>query len=161
MKTIKMKKVLITLDFNPTAQKVAEEGYALAKALGAEVLLIHVLVDPLYYSAIENFPIIGYTGSVISPLQLQNTEETKKEAKKFLENIKLHLGDNTIQTILKEGDFADTILKTAKEIQADIIVMGSHSRRWLEEILMGSVTEKVLKQSTIPLFIIPTHKQTK
>ena len=36
--------------------------------------------------------------------------------------------------------------------------MGSHSRRWLENILMGSVAEKVLHHSTIPIFIIPTKK---
>jgi len=35
--------------------------------------------------------------------------------------------------------------------------MGSHSRRWLDEILMGSVTEEVLHHATVPLFIIPTH----
>jgi nucleotide-binding universal stress UspA family protein len=36
--------------------------------------------------------------------------------------------------------------------------MGSHSRKWLEKILMGSVTEEVLHKSSIPLFIIPTKK---
>ncbi len=62
--------------------------------------------------------------------------------------------------MVKEGDFADSILVTAKEMHADIIVMGSHSRRWLEGILMGSVTEKVLHHTSIPVCIIPT-KQNK
>jgi nucleotide-binding universal stress UspA family protein len=48
------------------------------------------------------------------------------------------------------------ILEAAKELQADIIVMGSHSRKWLETIVMGSETEKVLHHTTTPLFIIPT-----
>ena len=126
--------------------------------MSAEVLLLHVMVDPLYYSAIENYPITGYTGSVITPMQLTDNDETKNQSKLFLDKIKLHLGNDAIQTIIKEGDFADKILKTAHEYHADMIVMGSHSRRWLEEILMGSVTEKVLHQSTVPLFIIPTHK---
>jgi len=153
-----MKKVLIALDFDPTAQKVSEEGYSFARSMGAEIVLLHVIVDPLYYSSIESFPIIGYTGSLITPLQMLNTEETKKESGLFLNKIKQHLGDNAIQTIIKEGDFADVILKTADELKVDVIVMGSHSRRWLEEILMGSVTENVLHHSNIPLFIIPTHK---
>ena len=51
--------------------------------------------------------------------------------------------------------YTDTILETAKEIGADIVVMGSHSRRWLENILMGSVAEKVLRDTEIPLFIVP------
>jgi len=158
MKKYTMRKVLIALDFDPTSQKVAEVGYSFATSLGADVILLHVTVDPLFYSSVESFPIIGYTGSLITPLQLLNTDETKKESGRFLDKIKQHLGDDRIQTLIKEGDFADVILKTAEEIKADMIVMGSHSKRWLEEIIMGSVTESVLHQSTIPLFIIPTHK---
>jgi nucleotide-binding universal stress UspA family protein len=157
MKTMKMKKVLIALDFDPTAQKVAEVGYSLANSLGAEITLLHVIVDPIYYSSIESFPIIGYTGSIVTPMQILNTEETKKESGLFLDRIKKHLGDDTIHTLLKEGDFATVILNTAEELHTDIIVMGSHSRRWLDDILMGSVTKEVLHQSTVPLFIIPTH----
>jgi nucleotide-binding universal stress UspA family protein len=153
-----MKKILIALDFNPTAQKVAEVGYALAKSLGAEVILLHVIVDPLYYSTVENFPIVGYTGSIIAPLQIPNNEFIIKESKLFLNKIKIHLDDDNIQTLVKEGDSAGIILNTAKELKVDIIVMGSHSRRWLEDILLGSITSYVLNHSTIPLFIIPTQK---
>jgi nucleotide-binding universal stress UspA family protein len=51
MKTNKLKKVLIALDYDPTAQKVAETGYSLAKAMGAEVILLHAISDPVYYSS--------------------------------------------------------------------------------------------------------------
>jgi nucleotide-binding universal stress UspA family protein len=43
-------------------------------------------------------------------------------------------------------------------MNASIIVMGSHSHKWIENVLLGSVTEKVLRHTTIPLFIIPTKK---
>ena len=158
MKTYHMNKVLIALDFDPTAQKVAEVGYTFAKSLGAEIFLLHVIVDPVYYTTIESYPIIGYTGSLITPIELLNTDETKKESGLFLDKIKKHLGDDSIQTLVNEGEFADIILKTANDLKVDLIVLGSHSKRWLEEIIMGSVTEKVMYQSTIPLFIIPTHK---
>ena len=72
---------------------------------------------------------------------------------------KKHLGAKSIKTIQKEGDFAQMILETAKEMKADCIVMGSHSQKWLENIVMGSVTEDVLRKTTIPLYIIPTKKQ--
>ena len=153
-----MKKILIAMDFDPTAQKVAEVGYLLAKSLKAEVTLLHVVVNPMYYSSTENFPIIGYSGSLIGPLQIIDSEDTKKESKLFLEKIKIHLKDDNIKTIIKEGDFAKMILETAIELKVDIIVMGSHSRRWLEDILLGSVTENVLHHSSIPLFIVPTQK---
>lgn len=71
-----------------------------------------------------------------------------------------HLGDDAIQTIVKEGDFAESILQAAKESHADVIVMGTLSQKWLENLVMGSVTEKVLRHTTKPLFIIPTKKQS-
>jgi nucleotide-binding universal stress UspA family protein len=154
-----MKKVLIALDYNPTAQKVAEVGYLLAKTMGAEVILLHVISDPVYYSSAEYSPIMGFTGLDMGPLQLDSVDGLKKASQHFLNKSKHHLGDNTIQTLVTEGDFAESILKTAKDLHVDIIVMGSHSRRWLDEILMGSVTEKVLHHTTIPLFIIPTKKR--
>ena len=158
METIEMKKVLIAVDLDPTAQKVAELGYSLAKTMAAEIVLLHVIVDGTYYSK-GNFPIMGYTGFIVSPLLFNSeSEEPLNESQKYLDQIKIHLNDDNLQTQIKEGDAADMILKTAKEINADVIVIGSHSRRWLEEIIMGSVTEKVLHRSAIPLFIVPTQQ---
>ena len=154
-----MKKVLIALDYDPTAQKVAETGYSLAKSIGAEIILLHVITDPVYYSSTEYSPIMGFTGyKETGQLQFDSVDGLKNASQHFLEKSKNHLGDKTIKTVVKEGDFAGSILKTAKELHADIIVMGSHSRKWLEKIVMGSVTEKVLSHTSIPLFIVPTKK---
>jgi len=158
IKTHIMKKVLIALDYNPTAQKIAETGYELAKAMGAEVMLLHVISDPVYYSSTDYSPIMGFTGYLNSdPLQLNPTEMLKSASLNFLDKSRNHLGDNSINTMIAEGDFAGSILKSAKNWHADLIVMGSHSRKWLENIVMGSVTEEVLHHTTIPLYIIPTR----
>ena len=150
---------MIALDYDPTAQKVAEEGFLMAKAMNAEVVLLHVILDPVYYYSTEYSPIMGFSGYIdASPLQLDSVDGLKKASQHFLDKTKHHLGDETIQTTVKEGDFAETILKTAKTMRANIIVMGSHSRKWLEDIVMGSVTEKVLRRTSVPLFIIPTKK---
>jgi len=160
MKTLQMKKVLIALDYDKTAQKVAEAGYAMAKSMDAEVVLLHVISDPVYYASTEYSPIMGLAGSLaVDPLQFDNVDKLKNLSQNFLDTSKHHLGDETIQTLVKEGDFADTILKAAKQVHADIIVMGSHSRKWLENIVLGSVTNEVLNQTTIPLYIIPTKKR--
>jgi nucleotide-binding universal stress UspA family protein len=159
MKTKKMQKVLIALDYNPTAQKVAESGFSLAETLKAEVILLHVISDPVYYSSTEYSPITGFTGyQDEGPMQLNSVDALKNVSQQFLDKFKHHLGDSSIQTLVGEGDYAESILKTAKDLHADIIVMGTHSRKWLENIVMGSVTEKVLNHTTIPLFIIPTKK---
>jgi nucleotide-binding universal stress UspA family protein len=159
MKTKKMKKVLIALDYDPTSQKVAETGFSLAKTMGSEVILMHVMSDPVDYSSMEYSPRLGFIGyKDTEKLQLESIEGLKNESQQFLDKLKHHLGDNSIQTLVKDGDCAESILKTAKDLHIDIIVMGSHSRRWLENIVMGSVTEKVLHHTSIPLFIVPTKK---
>jgi nucleotide-binding universal stress UspA family protein len=96
----------------------------------------------------------GFSNSYI--VETDTLEEIKKAAQIFLDKSKEHLGDDKIETVVKDGDFAETILNTAKELNADIIVLGTHSRRGLDKILMGSVAEKVLHHSLKPLFIIPT-----
>ena len=155
-----MKKVLIALDYNPTAQKVAEVGFEMAKAMKAEVTLVHIVSDPLYYSSVEYSPIMGFNGFMeTAQMELNNVESLKKASLHYLDKSRHHLGDKLIKTMVAEGDFADSILNVAGEIHADVIVMGSHSRKWLENIIMGSVTEKVLRHTSIPLFIIPTKKQ--
>ena len=162
MKTDKIKKVLIALDYNPTAQNVAEAGFSLAKSLNAEATLLHVIADPVFYSTPGYSPIMGFNGYVaVSPTVLNSADGLKQASLQYLDKTRQHLGDKTILTLVKEGDFADTILKTAKELHSDIIVLGSHSQKWLENIVMGSVTEKVMDQSSIPLFIIPTGKHNK
>ena len=159
MKTNKVKKVLIALDYNPTAQKVAEEGFSMAKAMKAEVILLHVILEPFYYYSEEYSPIMGFNGYMVTgSSRLDNVSGLKKASLQFLDKTKHHLGDKDILTKVAKGDSAETILKIANRLHADIIVMGSHSRKWLENIVMGSVTEKVLHQTSIPLFIIPTKK---
>jgi nucleotide-binding universal stress UspA family protein len=154
-----MKKVLIALDYNPTAQKVAETGYSLAKSLNAQVILLHVIANPTYYATLDFSPIMGYNGYVdVSPTILESAEGLKDASLQYLDKTRQHLGDRAIQTLVNAGDTAETILDTAKDVHADIIVMGSHSQKWLENIVMGSVTKQVLKMSSIPLFIIPTKK---
>src|SRR5437868_9743986 len=147
-----MKKVLIAIDYDPSAEKVAESGYAMAMAMGAKIILLHVIAEPSYYSTMEYSPIMGFTGFADPHIPEMVESELKKEALRFLDQSKAHLGDGPISTMVAEGSFADTILKVAAEEAVDIIVVGRHSRRGLGKLLMGSVAEKVLHHSSIPLF---------
>ena len=155
-----MKNVLIALDYSPSAQQVAEAGYALASDMHAQVMLLHVISDPSYYSSTAYSPIMGF-GGYMDPEYLQPNilDGIKTASQHFLDKTKNHLGDETIKTFVEEGDFGDSILAFAKKLQADIIVMGSHSRNWIEGVMMGSVTEKVLRHTTVPLFVVPFKKQ--
>ena len=151
-----MKKVLIALDYSPSAQKIAETGFDLAKALNAQTILLHVTSIATYYSSLNYSPIMGFGNfSQSDVVEKDTTTELMKVAERFLHKAKQHLGDKTIQTFLLNGDPGEGILKTAADLKVDLIVMGTHSRHGLEKIFLGSVAEKVLHHSLIPLFIIP------
>jgi nucleotide-binding universal stress UspA family protein len=146
---MKTKKVLIALDYDETSLKVAEEGYLMANAMNAETILLHVISEQMVYYS-------GY--SYMHTFHVEILNDLHKSTGAFLNKAKNHLGDESIKVVIKEGDVAETILKTAKELNANILVMGSHSRKWLENVLLGSATEEVLKKTAIPLYIIPTKK---
>lgn len=152
-----MKKILIALDYDPAAEKIAEKGYELAQSLSADVTLLHVVSEAFYYSSRNYSPIMGFEGfNNLDMIPLTNIEELKKAAQDFLDKSKKHLGNDAINTVVKQGDFEESILETAKEIEADIIVLGSHGRHGLDKMLLGSVAEQVLHKTDVPLFIIPT-----
>jgi nucleotide-binding universal stress UspA family protein len=156
-----MKKVLIALDYDKTARKVAEQGYALAKSMLAEVILMHVVNNPTYYASTEYSPVLGFDNYLgTSPLQLENMEGLIEASQYFLDKTILHLDDLSIRSLVKKGEIADEILKTANDLDVDLIVLGTHSRKWLENIILGSVASDVLKRSLLPLFIIPTRKRS-
>lgn len=155
-----MKKILIAIDYNPTAEKIVEAGYSLAKSMNAEITLLHVVADYTYYSSLDYSPIMGFDSfSNMGMLQTNTVIELENAAHEFLEKTKSHLGDPSVKILVKDGDSGDAIIEAAKNLDADVIVMGSHSRRGLDKILMGSVAAKVLRHSEVPLFIIPVSEK--
>lgn len=153
-----MKKVLIALDYDPSAENIAEIGNKIASALSAEVILLHVIAEPAYYSSMEYSPIMGFSGfldTFDSGLADAMKTDLRTQSQEFLDKTKTHLENENIRTIILEGDFAETIVECATNEQADIIVMGSHSRRGLDKLLMENVAEKVLQISKVPVLVIP------
>ena len=148
----KNKKILIALDFDPSALKVANIGFTLAKSMGAEVILLHVIINMLTYTL---------TYLKMGPMKLNSIEDFKLASKVFLDKSKLNPEVTMNQIIVKRGNFAESLLNAAKEMAVDIIVMGSHSSIWLEEIVMGRITNEILQQTQIPILIIPKNKNEK
>ena len=159
MKNKKKSNVVIAIDYDWSAQKVAEAGYTLALKLGAEITLLHIMSEPGHYPSSEHITVMGFAGfHAITPLVRVSVDGLKKASYEFLEKTKDHLGDDSIKTLIVEGDCANSIISTALDLRADFIVLGSHGHRWLENIVMGSVVEEVLNKTTIPLYIVPTKK---
>ena len=155
-----MKKIIIALDFDESAEKVAQTGFEIAKGLNAEVVLLHVVAEPANYSSNAYSPIMGFTGFDAPGLNAELEQEgLHREAKRFLEEAKKHLGDETIETSVMDGDVTDAIIELVKSLNAYMVVIGTHSRRGLEKLLIGNLAEKVMSQITVPLITVPTHAE--
>lgn len=151
-----MKKVIIALDYHPVSEKVAEKGYELAQTMNAEVCLVHVLDDVAFYSA--QYPtFLGYEGYPGIGPDFNVAMEMQNIAKDFLQKAAAHL-DGNVSTYLAEGETAKALLAYAEEWQADLIVMGTHSHSALEKLFMGTVAQKVLEKTKIPVYMVPVKK---
>ena len=152
-----MKKILIAVDYNPVSEKVVEAGCALFKNTDAEVCLIHVLDDSAYYTT--QYPtFLGYEGYTALTPDLELAEEMHEIAEEFLKKAAEHLKEYNVRTHLAEGDVPWALLNYAEEWKADVIVMGTHSHSRLEKLIMGTVAEKVLEKTNIPIYFVPVKK---
>ncbi|HOZ78007.1 MAG TPA: universal stress protein [Ferruginibacter sp.] len=155
-----MKKVIIALDYDPSAEKVARLGYDVAKAMNASIMLLHVVNEPSYYESSAYSPIMGFVG-FSAPDILEIDRGLYNEAQRFLDESKKHLGDDNIETSVLEGDFSEAIYTIIENSHADLLVMGTHSRSGIEKLLIGNLAEKILNRIRIPLLAIPTHNEDK
>lgn len=152
-----MKKVLIAIDYNPSSQKVAEKGYELAKLMGAEICLIHVMAEVAHYNM--RYPtFMGYEGYDAGAVDMNMINEMRSVTEDYLRSAADHLNDPDVSTHLADGDAGRAILDYSKEWNADLIVMGTHSHSTIEKLLMGTVTSTVIEKTEVPVYLIPVKK---
>lgn len=153
-----MNRVLIALDYEPSAEVIARTGHELARSMNAQTILLHVISDNNYYISANYSPIMGYNSLTNADVIENDAEsESKRLAWNYLEHSKKYLGDPDIEVLVGSGSFAQTILDTAESVKADLIVMGTHHQKGLKKLITGSVAESVLHHTQIPVLIIPTR----
>ena len=141
------KRILIPLDFSDCSLAAFEYATQIAKWFDASVTLLHAL-EPLSYSLDFN---------LTHPVEI-------KQLRQSIESRLSELAD----TLKKEGLSADyqlgdkpsvdTILRTSTDTQADLVVLGTHGRRGLSRVLMGSVTASILRRSSCPVLTVKSPK---
>ncbi len=143
------KKILVPSDGSAQAHKAAEVAADLAKTQGASVIGIYV-IDPFPFIGIGDASAIGLQ-AYLSEAQAAATESLG-DIRRMCEAKGVPFTGDTIE----RGSASDGILETAKAEACDLIVMGSHGRRGLEALILGSVAQKVLTHATVPVMIIKT-----
>jgi len=141
------KKILVPTDGSQLAHKAAEFAAELAKVQGARVVGLYV-VDPFPYIG------IGEASAVGLQAYLEDAHVAAGHAlddvRKSCETHKVGFDGDTIEcNVIYEG-----ILETAAAEGCDLIVMGSHGRKGVQALLLGSVAQKVLAYSKVPVLIV-------
>lgn len=139
------RRILVPLDGSKVAEGVLPHARALAFAEGAELVLLRVAANP----------VLEFTFSDPSVAQ-SVLEDLETQSKKYMAGIEESLKQDgfLVSTLIREGAVADSILRTAEEIGADVIAMSTHGRTGAARWLLGSVADRVVRNSSIPVLLI-------
>lgn len=142
-----MKRILIPVDFSKEAENAARVAAGIAKRTGSQIYLLHMLELPT-----NTIDPTGYTQIIAEPqaiyfMKLAHEKFDKFKSLPFFKGIKL------IESIQFHYAFAG-IISESKKNDIDLIVMGSQGASGLQEMFIGSNTEKVVRNSEIPVLVI-------
>ncbi|NYB51081.1 MAG: universal stress protein [Methanobacteriaceae archaeon] len=144
-------KILLPTDGSKSSERAGEYAISEASLSGADIIVLNV-IDMDYLNSLPQ-----------SDLREKLDEELLAEGKKAVEKFKTRIEKEQCKgncknvnliTMIKKGKPEEVILKTAKEENVDQIIMGKSGKHGLERFLMGSVTERVVRDSKIPVNII-------
>ena len=141
------KHILVPVDGSETSMKAVAKASALAKTFDSAVTALYV-IDP--------YPFTG-VGADFAYGQAQYLSAATAEANQALDEAKKVFEDAGVQvnTLLGEGHAVhEGIGRVLSSVDADLIVMGSHGRRGLEKLMLGSVTQRVLGVVHVPVLVV-------
>lgn len=150
---IDLRRILVPTDFSKHSDVALTYAAALAEKFGAELFLLNVVQDLALF--------IPDAVAVAPPIAVP-VEQFLAAAREALERVALatDLGSLTVHREVREGTPFYEIIRFAKERQVDLIVMGTHGHTGLTHVLLGSVTEKVVRKAPCPVLTVrnPEHE---
>lgn len=140
-------KLLVAVDFAPSTPALLNAAKALARQTGATLTLLHAAApDPDF---------VGYDSDprILRDVVAKRFHDEHRE----LQALAQALRDDGMEctSLLVQGATADTILREAEKLSADMIVMGSQGKGMLKKLVLGSVSEGVLRQAHVPVLVVP------
>jgi nucleotide-binding universal stress UspA family protein len=148
---LKLDRILCPLDLSEFSATAFDYAQSLARHYHGKLFVQHV-VQPVL-SAYPTYLNLEVVGQVFSGLRGHAEEQLKELVRKQTR------WGIPIEAIVQEGDVTETILALAGAREVDLIVMGTHGRRGLDHLLLGSITEKVLRKARCPVLAVrqPAH----
>jgi nucleotide-binding universal stress UspA family protein len=150
-----MKKILVPTDFSKAAQIAVDTASDIAKKAGAELILLHVIED-VSDASINIEGEVSFGGDMEDKLfTMKLIEKSKKQLAKVVADLKEN--GNKVRPELRIGTPFHGMHKIITEHKVDLVVMGTAGHSKLEEMIIGSNTEKVVRQSRCP--VLTVHKK--
>lgn len=145
-----MKNILVPIDFSAVQNSLVTIAGDMAKALGAKLWLVHVAApDP------------DFVGFKVGPEYVRDHRaDILRQEHQDIQVLASQLTGKGVEAeaLLVQGPTTDTLLEVSKKVSADLIIIGSHGRSALFRAFVGSVSEQVLKESTVPVMVVPTPR---
>jgi len=141
---IRARKVLVPTDFSELSHKAVEKAVELAQRFGAKIDLVHVLEPPPY-------PEFGYVHVPMKEGALRKMAEDHFE--KLRKDIP-PLADLIDYTPVRTGNAPYEIVQAARQLNSDLIVIGTHGRTGLKRLALGSTAEKVVRHAHCPVLVL-------
>ena len=140
------KTILFATDFSESSDHAFQYALTMAKQFDSRLVVIHVINEPV--------DLRGFYVPHISFDKLE--EEIEQGAQKMMEKFcRTHIVDFTnYECSVIPGIPYDEIINKAEDVNADLIIMGTHGRTGLDHVLFGSTTEKVVRKSPVPVMTI-------
>ena len=147
------RQVLVAVDGSATANRGLKAAIGLATDLHATLGIVHVI------DGLAGVSYVGDMGYVPADFVDKMLDDLRKSGTRILARAQATARDSGVEskTVLAEtrgGTVADTILAEARKLRADVIVLGTHGRRGLRRVLMGSDAEAVLREARIPVLLV-------
>jgi nucleotide-binding universal stress UspA family protein len=142
-----MKTILVAVDLSNVTMKAVKVAVHLARPFQSKIILIHA-VEP-----VQQLSPIG-TEPVSVAIQEPPTDFTQELSR--LQEMISHVGLESTKLEL-EGPPVELILAQAESFRVDLIVLGSHGRRVLENLFTGSVVDGILQRAKCPVLVVPLH----
>jgi nucleotide-binding universal stress UspA family protein len=142
------KKILYPTDFSDVSKKALDYIKQLKEAGTKEVVVLHV-IDEREIEHIGHLPEVSIN---VKDLEKRREEYAKEEMKAI--EAELKKSGFTVKTKIEKGIPFTDILKAEEEEDVSLVVIGSHGKSCVAEMLLGSVSEKVVRKSGKPVFVI-------
>lgn len=148
---IQYRNVVLATDFSQPAREAGAHALAIARATGATLHLIHVIEEFSYW---ENFALKTFP----SPEVLDELESNARLALQDLFEDE-ERGGLEVETHVRHGKPFVEIIRAARDLEADVVVIGSHGTSGLAETLFGSTAEKVVRKASCAVLVVrhPDH----